>query len=58
MHEFCGRKVERNNFVKSTDLSSIILYVREDFALTHDRKDLLIKEKLGRIRKLLYSCYL
>lgn len=58
MHEFCGWKVKSNIFVKGTHLSSIILYVREDFALTHDRKDLLIKEKLGRIRKLLYSCYL
>lgn len=58
MHEFCGQKVDGKPFIRSTDFSSIVVHVREDCALTHDRKDLLIKDKLDRIRKLLCSCYL
>lgn len=46
MHKFCGQKVDRRLFTRNTDLSSIIVYEREDFVWPHAAKDLLITSQI------------
>lgn len=51
MHKLCEQKVSRSLFIKNLSVSSFVVKVREDFVLTHDRKDLIIKQNVDRIRE-------
>lgn len=46
MHKFYGQKVDRRLFTRNTDLSSIIVYEREDFVWPYAAKDLLITSQI------------
>lgn len=60
MYKTCINPVEKkqNLFTRNPGLSSISVFVREDFILTQDRKDQMIIQNLEGIRELLCSRHL
>lgn len=60
-HKTCINSIDKNTWNSLYNTSrpfQCYCYVREDFVLQNNRKDLKIIQKLDRIRKLLCSCYL